>query len=149
MHLLAFAGTIQLFPDGTLLIHVALILIMIWVLNRTLYKPLNKVIAAREKNKGGRSGEAAEILSGVAEKEARYNRELLETRSKGYELTEKQQTAAAEAREKELASVKSEVAEKLEAGRKRIAEEAKTAQSAIRTDAEKIADSIAASILKG
>jgi F0F1-type ATP synthase membrane subunit b/b' len=45
--------------------------------------------------------------------------------------------------------VKSEVAEKLEAGRKRIAEEAKTAQSAIRTDAEKIADSIAASILKG
>ena len=149
MALLAFAETIQLFPDGTLFIHVALILIMIWVLNRTLYRPINKVIEAREKNKGGRSGEAAVILSDVSEKDARYNRELLETRAKGYELIEKQQSAATTAREKELSSVKAEVAEKLDAGRRRIADETKSAQTAIRTDAEKIADSIAASILKG
>jgi F-type H+-transporting ATPase subunit b len=149
MQLLAFAGNIQLFPDGTLFIHVALILIMIWVLNRTLYRPINKVIESREKSKGGRSGEAAEILSDVSTKESRYNRELLETRSQGYELIEKEQKAATLAREKELASVKAEVAERLDGGRDRIAEEAKAAQTAIRTDAEKIADSIAASILKG
>lgn len=149
MALLAFAETIQLFPDGTLFIHVALILIMIWVLNRTLYRPINKVIEAREKNKGGRSGEAAGILGDVAEKDARYNRELLETRSQGYELIEKEQKAATVAREKELASVKSEVAERLDGGRDRIADEAKAAQATIRTEAEKMADSIAASILKG
>lgn len=149
MLLLAFAETIQLFPDGTLFIHVALILIMIWVLNRTLYRPINKVLEARDKSKGGRSGEAAGILSDVSEKDARYNRELLETRSQGYELIEKEQKAATIAREKQLASVKSEVAEKLDGGRDRIAEEAKVAQTAIRTDAEQMADSIAASILKG
>jgi F-type H+-transporting ATPase subunit b len=149
MLLLAFAETIQLFPDGTLFIHVALILIMIWVLNRTLYRPINKVLEARDKSKGGRSGEAAGILSDVSEKDARYNRELLETRSQGYELIEKEQKAATIAREKQLASVKSEVAEKLDGGRDRIAEEAKVAQTAIGTDAEQMADSIAASILKG
>lgn len=149
MQLLAFAEGIQLAPDGTLFIHVALILIMIWVLNRTLYRPINKVLASREKNKGGRSGEAAEILSDVSEKDARYNRELLEARSQGYELIEKEQKTANAAREKELASVKAEVAERFEAGRDRIADDAKAAQAAIRTDADKIADSIAASILKG
>lgn len=149
MQLLAFAGSIQLFPDGTLFIHVALILIMIWVLNRTLYRPINRVIEAREKNKGGRSGEAAQILRDVQEKEARYAREMLETRSQGYQLIEAEQKAANAAREKDLANVKAEVSEKLEAGRDRIADDAKAAEAAIRAEAEKIADKIAASIIKG
>jgi F0F1-type ATP synthase membrane subunit b/b' len=53
MFFLAFAD-IQLVPDGTILIHIALILLMIWLLNRTFFRPINRVIAAREKNKGGR-----------------------------------------------------------------------------------------------
>ncbi len=149
MQILAFAETIQLFPDGTLFIHVGLILIMIWVLNRTLYKPINKVIEAREKNKGGHSSEAVGILSDVQEKETRYNREVLETRSKGYELIEKEQKAATEAREAELGKVKVEVAQKLESEKAEIQKGSEEAIKEIRTGAEKIADSIAASILKG
>lgn len=147
--MLAFAETIQLFPDGTLFIHVGLILIMIWVLNRTLYKPINKVIEAREKNKGGHSSEAVGILSDVQEKETRYNREVLETRSKGYELIEKEQKAATAAREGELSNVKVEVAQKLESGKAEIRKGSEEAHQEIKTSAEKIADSIAASILKG
>ena len=71
MHLLAFAESIQLFPDGSLLIHVALILLMIWVLNRTLYKPINKVLEARERNKGGHSSEAEGLLKEVDERRKR------------------------------------------------------------------------------
>jgi F-type H+-transporting ATPase subunit b len=149
MQILAFAETIQLFPDGTLFIHVGLILIMIWVLNRTLYKPINKVIEAREKNKGGHSSEAVGILSDVQEKETRYNREVLETRSKGYELIEKEQKAATAAREAELSNVKVEVAQKLESGKAEIQKGSEEAHQEIKTSAEKIADSIAASILKG
>ena len=58
MHLLLFAETIQLFPDGTLFVHIAIILEMIWILNRTLYRPINRVLEAREKSKGGHSSEA-------------------------------------------------------------------------------------------
>src|SRR5688572_20594623 len=98
MHLLAFAETIQLFPDGTLFIHVALILLMIWVLNRTLYRPLNRIIESRDRSKGGRSTDAVDILKDVEAKEAAYTREMLETRSKGYELIEKEQKKSVAAR---------------------------------------------------
>lgn len=148
MYLLAFAETIQLFPDGTLFIHVALILLMIWVLNRTLYRPINKILEAREKNKGGRSSEAVEILNGVREKESHYTSELLDARSQGYQLIEKEQRGAAESRDNEIAAVKSEVANKLSNGRAEIEKQAADAKTSIRTDAVKMADRIAASILK-
>ena len=70
MHFLAFAESIQLFPDGTIFIHIALILIMIWVLNRTLFKPINRVLATRDKFKGVEGGEAGPILRDAAEKES-------------------------------------------------------------------------------
>lgn len=149
MHLLLFAETIQLFPDGTLFIHVGLILVMIWILNRTLYRPINRVLEAREKNKGGHSSEAVGLLKDVEEKESRYNREMLETRSKGYELIEKEQKAATAARDKQISDVKAEVTAKQDSGKAELEKETNDARAAIRTDAEKIADSIAANILKG
>lgn len=149
MHLLLFAESIQLFPDGTLFIHVAMILAMIWILNRTLYRPINKVLATRERNKGGHSSEAAEIIAQVEEKETRYNKEMLDTRSAGYELIEKEQKKAVTAREKKLSEVKAEVAEKLETGKAEIEKQSADAHTALGKDAEKMADSIAAGILKG
>lgn len=149
MHLLAFAETIQLFPDGTLFVHVALILIMIWVLNRTLYRPINKVIESREKNKGGRSSEAVGILKDVDEKETRYTREMLDARSKGYELIEKEQKKATETRDKKLGEVKAEIAANFDSGKAEIEKQTAEARAAMGVDAEKIAESIAANILKG
>jgi F-type H+-transporting ATPase subunit b len=148
MHLLAFAETIQLFPDGTLLFHVALILVMIYVLNRTLYKPLNRVIASRESSKGGHSTEARDILKDVEEKEASYTREMLDTRSKGYELIEKEQKQAAAQRDAELADAKAEIARRFGAGRSELENQSAAARDAIGSEAQKIADSIAANILK-
>ena len=39
---------IQLVPDGTLILHVLIILVMVYVLNATLFKPINKILAARD-----------------------------------------------------------------------------------------------------
>ena len=148
MHLLAFAETIQLFPDGTLLLHVALILVMIYVLNRTLYKPLNKVIASRESSRGGHSNEAKDILKDVEAKESTYTREMLETRSKGYELIEKEQREAVAEREAKLTAAKTEVAQRFNAGKSELESQSTAAKEAISSEAQKIADSIAANILK-
>ena len=148
MHLLAFADTIQLFPDGTLFIHVTLILVMIWVLNRTLFRPINKVLDAREKNKGGHSSEAVGLLKDVEEKEARYNREMLDTRSKGYEMIEKEQKKATDSRDKKLAEAKADSVTKFEQGKADLEKQASDARASIGTEAEKIADSIAANILR-
>lgn len=148
MHLLAFAESIQLFPDGTLFIHVALILVMIWVLNRTLYRPINKIMEARDKNKGGHSSEAVGILKSVDEKQARYHTEMLETRSKGYEMIETEQKQAIAEREKELAEAKAETTRMFEHGKAALAKQSAEVHATIKTDAEQLADSIAATILK-
>src|SRR5215212_8254627 len=109
MLLLAFAESIQLFPDGTIFIHIALILVMIWVLNRTLFRPINRIIEAREKHKGSHGSEADAILNDVTEKQAKFNHELLEARSEGYELIERERLAAIESRQKKLAEAKEAV----------------------------------------
>lgn len=148
MYLLAFAESIQLFPDGTLFIHIGMILIMIWVLNRTLFRPINRVLEEREKAKGGAGGAAEKILDEVSEKEAGYNAAMLETRSKGYEIIEKEQKKAIEAREKKLGEVKSEVAQNFESGKAELEKQTAEARASIGTNAEQMADKIAASILR-
>src|ERR1051326_7025485 len=64
--------SIQLVPDGTLVLHVIIILIMVYVLNATLYKPINQILASREKRTRGRLSEAQEIMQSVSEKTGEY-----------------------------------------------------------------------------
>ena len=79
MVVLAFAG-IELVPNGTLFVHIFLILLMIWFLNRTLFRPIYKVLETRDKNSGGRSTEAREILAQVQQKESSFDLAMRETR---------------------------------------------------------------------
>lgn len=149
MFLLAFAEqSIQLFPDGTIFIHIALILIMIWVLNRTFFRPINKVIEEREKHKGGAGGEAEKLLGDVAEKESVYNKAMLEARSEGYELVEKERAAAVAERQAKLARAKEETMKSLAEQKAQLASQTAAARAAIATEAEKMADKIATNILK-
>jgi F-type H+-transporting ATPase subunit b len=147
MHLLAFAETIQLFPDGTLFIHIAMILLMIWILNRTLYRPINRVLEAREKQKGGHAGEAEGILKEAEEKKAAYNRELLEARSKGYELIAREHQKATEARVNKLEVAKSEIASKFDSELAELEKQKGEARTNIGVEAEKMAEKITENIL--
>ena len=148
MVLLAFAETIQLFPDGTLFIHIALILLMIWVLNRTFFRPINAVIASREKFKGGRNVEADEIMSAAAEKQSVYSAEMLAARTSGYELIEAERTAAIEARSAVIARAKAETASAFDAQRQELQQQADQARTVISKEAEMMAERISATILK-
>ena len=148
MVLLAFAESIQLFPDGTIFIHIALILLMIWVLNRTFFKPINRVIQSREKHKGGHGSEAEAILRDVTEKQAKYNQQLLEARSEGYELIEKERQAAVESRAAKIAEAKSATAESLASEKRQVQDLASEARTIIAKEAEEMAEKISSNILK-
>jgi len=147
MFLLAFQE-VRLVPDGTLFIHIALILIMIWILNRTLFRPVNRIIEARERNKGGHSGEAREILKSVGEKQARIETTMLEARSEGYELIERERGAAVAERQEKIGAVKVEVAELVERENQEISKQTKEARATIATQAEEMAQRISSNILK-
>ena len=125
-----------------------MILAMIWLLNRTLYRPINRVLEAREKSKGGNSSEAEGILKDVEGKETRYTRELLDARSAGYAHIEKEQQEAAAARDAQLGNVKAEVADRFNTGKAELEKQEASARASIASDADKMADQIAAHILK-
>jgi F-type H+-transporting ATPase subunit b len=148
MHLLAFAETIQLFPDGTIFIHIALIVLMIWVLNRTYFKPINRVIEARELQKGGQGGEAESILRAADEKEAAYRQAITDARTKGYELVEAKHAAAVTERDMKLKSAKSEIAARVAAEKAELERQAAEARATIAADADKLAEKITSNILK-
>jgi F-type H+-transporting ATPase subunit b len=149
MFLLAFAESIQLFPDGTLFIHIALILIMIWILNRTFFKPINRILESREKHKGGAGGEAEQILASASEKEAKLNKEMLSARNAGYELIEKERAAAIDLRAKRVADAKAETAAVFASEKQALTEQTEAARAAIAIEAQGMADKIAANVLKG
>jgi len=144
--ILAFQ-TVELVPNGTLLIHIAMILSMIWILNRTFFRPINRVIQSREKNKGGHSSEAKEILRSVEEKQARYEAALLEARSKGYELIEGERSEAVSIKQTQISAVREEVAQMKAREKAEIERQTAEAKAALATEAEKMAEKISSNIL--
>jgi F-type H+-transporting ATPase subunit b len=122
---LGFAeNSIQLVPDGTLILHVIIILVMVWILNATLYKPINRILEAREKRTRGRMSEAQEILTDVSEKVSNYERQLRQTRAEGYALAEQERTAAMQERQRKLNEMRQQLSES-------IAQEKQTIQTQI------------------
>jgi F-type H+-transporting ATPase subunit b len=147
MFFLAFAD-VQLVPDGTIFIHIALILLMIWILNRTLFRPINRVIESREKNKGGRFVEAESILQEVGEKQAKYNQAMLEARARGYETIESERAAALAEREAKISLVKQEVEQRFEQEKTQLQAQAVEARAVIAAEADKLAEKISSNILR-
>src|SRR5437867_10962905 len=92
---------IQLVPDGTLILHVVIILVMVYVLNATLYKPINRILAARDERTRGRLTEAQQILKDVSEKLSNYERQLRQARAQAYALAESERSAALQERQKQ------------------------------------------------
>jgi len=149
MVVLAFAEGIQLFPDGTLLIHVALILLMIYVLNRTFFRPINAVLESREKQKGGKGGEAAEILDDVSRKQKEYEAAMLAARNESYDLIEKERSAAVESYQKTVSEAKAGAAQAIANEKAAIKDQVAEARVAIALEANKTADKITSNILNG
>jgi F0F1-type ATP synthase membrane subunit b/b' len=147
MFFLAFAENIQLLPDGTLFIHILMILAMIWILNRTFFRPINRVIRLRDKNKGGQSVEAKEILKEAAEKNSEYFDSLREARSRGYDLIEEERIEAMSWKQEKIYAAKQEVAKTLKKKNARLEKETADAKEEIVEKAERVSEKISVNIL--
>ncbi len=131
-----------------MLIHMAMILGMIWLLNRTFFRPINRILDARVRNKGGQFSKAEGILKETSEKEAEYNAALLEARNNGYELIEKERNEAMAFKQSKITAVKAEVANRLESELNELEQQTARAESEISEEAEKMAEQISSNILR-
>jgi F-type H+-transporting ATPase subunit b len=147
--LLGLAGNaIQLVPDGTLLFHLAVIALMVGLLNVTLLKPINRILADRDRRTKGRLTEAQSILAGVSEKLLEYERRLREARADGYALLEEERVALSRERERKVGEIKLEVTTWLHEQKENLNRDAEQIKARLEKDAKTIALEIARQILR-
>ena len=148
MIFLGFAeNSIQLVPDGTLFLHIALILVMVFILNATLFKPINRILEEREKRTRGRSDEAHGILQRVEESTANYEKSLREARAEGYRLMEQVRAEAMRERQLVINNLREEVERSITEQKEALAAQTESARATLRSDAQQMAKEIGERIL--
>jgi F-type H+-transporting ATPase subunit b len=102
-------SSIQLVPDGTLLLHLVLVCVMVAVLNRTLLRPINKVLEEREKRVLGAMKEASALAQQRDEKMGIYQAEMRQARTEGYQLLERHRAEVLKEKEARISGTRQEL----------------------------------------
>jgi F-type H+-transporting ATPase subunit b len=134
--------------DGSFLFIFFSILLLIYILNHTLFKPINKVLEERERLGAGRIGEARRMLGEYGERLTRYESRLREARGEAYQRLESERREAALKRQRMIAEVKAETNAQIDAARQEIAKQAAGAKQSIEKDARAMAVTISSQILR-
>ena len=140
-------NSIQLVPDGTLVLHVLVVVVMIAVLNRTLYRPVNKILVEREQRTKGRLSEAQKALKETENRMAHYERSLREARGEGYHLVEMERSSALALREQALASLREDMRSWVREQKSEIGMQTEQARATLEQESRTIAERISAQIL--
>lgn len=121
-------GSIQLVPDGSIFIHIFLVLVMIAILNRTLFAPIFKVLAEREQRGKGNLAQAIEIEARIEQGNKQYREALRSARTAGYKAMQEKRAVDLQARERELEAVRKEVESRVTSERATIDRQVATAR---------------------
>lgn len=141
-------ASIQLVPDGTLLLHLLMVGVMVFVLNRTLLKPINQILAEREKQIAGRLKEAESMASETQEKLKRYNDALREARADGYKLLEKERAQGLKEKEEKLRQYRDEMAREVAAQVETTRKQEQAVKGELEAQAASIGNLISSQILR-
>lgn len=141
-------SSIQLVPDGTLLIHLLMVVVMVAVLNKTLLKPINKILADREKHILGQVDRAQDILKLTDQKWSEYNAALREARTEGYQLLEKERAQALREKEEKVRAFKEQTKRLLAESIQETHEQEKQVQGQLEDQAKTLSAMITEQILR-
>jgi F0F1-type ATP synthase membrane subunit b/b' len=149
MVILGFAeNTIQLVPDGSLVLHVVLVLVMVGVLKITLYAPISLILEERERlGKHGLEAASA-VLTRVEAKASQYEEALREARIEGYRFLELERQDALRWREQELGAVKEQTSGWTLAQLREIERQVAEAGTTLRAESGKSAVRICSEIMR-
>jgi len=140
--------SIQLVPDGTLLLHLLMVAIMVFVLNRTLLKPINQILAERERQIAGRLKEAQMMAAETQEKRRKYNQTLREARGEGYRLLEKERADGLKQKEEKLRQYREEMSKEVAAQLEATRQQQQSVKGELEAQAAAISKLISSQILR-
>jgi F-type H+-transporting ATPase subunit b len=141
-------ASIQLVPDGTLLLHLLFIAVMVFVLNRTLLKPINQILAEREKQVGGRISEAQMLTAEAEEKIRNYQSALREARADGYRLLEKERAAGLKQKDEKVRQHREQLSQMVAQELESIQKQQEKVRAELETQADSMGVLISSQILR-
>jgi F0F1-type ATP synthase membrane subunit b/b' len=92
-----------------------MVAVMVFVLNRTLLKPINQILTEREKQIAGRLKEAQALAAETQEKLSKYNEALHEARVDGYKLLEKERAEGLKEKDEKVRLYRDEMSKEVAA----------------------------------
>jgi len=140
--------SIQLVPDGTLLLHLLMVAVMVAVLNLTLLKPINKILEDRDKYILGKVDEAKTILQTSEQKIDEYHEALHEARTEGYQLIEKVRTQAVKEKDEKVRTFREQTSREITAGIDATHLQEQMVKKELESQAEALGSMITAQILE-
>ena len=146
--IIALAGDNILSIDGSFLFIFTSVLLLIFVLNRTLFRPINAVLDERERMTGGRLAEARLLLKQYEERLRSYEGQIRAARVENQQQLEAARRAALAARQEVVTQVRAEAAAQIEAARGEIGRQAEEARAGLEREARGLAAGISAQILR-
>src|SRR5207245_5643672 len=124
-----------------------IILVMVYVLNATLFRPINRILEARDRRTRGRLSEAQEILGDVSAKLSDYERQLRQARGAAYALAENERSAAMQERQQKLNEMRRRLAESIAKEKEVLQRQAEEARRTLETESRRLAREISTRVL--
>lgn len=133
--------------DYTLLIQMANFVVLLWLLNRFLYKPILNVIEERKRRLEESERSVRELQERTARQWEAYQAELQKAKSSAGAEKERLKAEGAEAERRLLEQVRAEAARSVEEARRKVQQEMERAREALGAQADSIGLEMAEKIL--
>jgi F-type H+-transporting ATPase subunit b len=125
-----------------------MVAIMVIVLNLTLLKPINRILAEREKQITGRLKEAQMMAAETQDKIRKYNETLREARSNGYRLLEKERAEGLKQKEEKLRQYREQMSKEVAAQIETTRKQQQSVKGELESQAAAISNLISSQILR-
>ena len=140
-------GGITVIPDGSLIIQIANFLLIIWILNLILYRPIRNILRQRKEKIEGLELRIETYNEDAQKKDDAFASGIQEARIKGLKEKETLLQAAAEEEKQIIANENAKAQAELVEIRKKIVKDAESARASLQEKVGEFADDICQKIL--
>ncbi len=133
--------------DGSIVVQIVNFLLLIWILNMVLYKPIRKILLERKEKIAGLQGVIDGSDQEVVEKEKAYSEGVRQARAAGQKEKEALIQAAADEEKAIVGKINESAQAELKAVKEKIGQEVGTVKAALEQEIDAFADAIGQKIL--
>ncbi len=134
--------------DGSFLLIFISIILLIFILNATLFRPINNILEEREKMGGGASNEAKHLIKEYDKKVMMYEDSIRNARLEAFQYAEAQRNEALAERQDLIFQSKAATGTEIENAKQEILNQSTEARTKLENDARQMAASITSNLLR-